>query len=178
MRYNAFMRIAITDVETSGLYADKHEIVEIGLVVFDDQTFEILDTMDVKVKPEHPEDFDPKALQVNGYNEEDWKDSIPLPDAMKVFIEKTEGCMFCAHNMIFDFGFIEQALKKSGLENKFDKHRIDIFTLAWSKIPHNKMTKWSLKTICEYLQIPPEPAVHRGINGAMVEYEVYKKLMQ
>lgn len=172
------MKIAITDVETSGMDPVKNEIVEIGLVVFDDQTFEILDTMDVKVKPEHPENFDAIAKQINGYNENDWKDALPLSEAIKVFVQKTEGCMFCAHNMTFDFGFIEQAFKKNGLQNKFDKHQIDIFTLAWAKIPHDKMPKWSLKTICQYLEIPPEPAVHRGINGAMTEYEVYKKLMQ
>ena len=172
------MKIAITDVETTGLLAEKHEIIEIGTVIFDDQTFEILDTIDVKIKPEHIEDADPIALQVNGYNIDDWKDAVPLSDAMRIYSEKTSGCMFCAHNMIFDFGFMEQAFKKVGLENKFDKHRIDIFTLAWSKIPHDKIPKWSLKTICEYLEIPPEPVVHRGINGAMAEYQVYKKLMQ
>lgn len=172
------MKIAITDLETSGLYSDKHEIVEIGLVVFNDETFEILDTMDIKVKPEHPENFDPIAKQVNGYNDEDWKDAIALSQAMQMYLQKTEGCMFCAHNMIFDFSFIDEALKKTGLLHKFDKHRIDLFTLAWSKIPHDKMPKWSLKTICEYLEIPPEPSVHRAINGAMAEYEVYKKLMK
>ncbi len=172
------MKIAITDVETSGLDATKNEIVEIGLVVFDDQTFEILDTLDIKVKPEHPENFDEIAKKVNGYNEADWKDAVSLEEAMKIYLQKTEGCMFCAHNMIFDFAFIFEAFKKTGMQNKFDKHMIDMFTLAWSKIPHNKMQKWSLKTICEYLEIPPEPDVHRGINGAMREFEVYKKLMQ
>ncbi len=172
------MKIAITDIETSGLDVDVHEIIEIGLVVFDDETFEILDTMNVKVKPEHPEIFDPIAKQVNGYNDEDWKDAIPLADALKIFVSKTVGCRFCAHNMILDFSFIEKSLKRFGIENTMDYHKIDILSLAWAKIPHDKMPRWSLKTICQYLEIPPEPAVHRGINGAMAEYEVYKKLMQ
>lgn len=172
------MKIAIVDVETTGLDIGTHEIIEIGAIVFDDKDFKIIDTVDLKVKPEHPENSDPKALVVNGYNETDWQDAIPLSDAMKIFVEKTNGAMFCAHNMAFDYHFINIALKKCGIENKMDYHNIDIFTLAWAKIPHEKIHRWGLKTICEYLEIPPEPAVHRGINGAMAEYEVYKKLMQ
>jgi len=154
-----------------------HEIIEIGLVVFDDQNFEILDTLDIKIKPEHPENFDPMAKQINGYKEEDWKEAVSLEKAMKLYADKTLGTMFCAHNAMFDYGFITKAFGKCGIKNYFDKHTIDIFTLAWSKIPHDKIEKWSLKTICQYLNIPPEPIIHRGINGAMAEYEVYKKLM-
>ncbi len=134
--------------------------------------------MDVKVKPEHPEIFDPIAKQINGYNEKDWQEAISLEEAIKTYTDKTSGAIFCAHNMIFDYAFITKAIKKYNMVSNFDRHMVDIFTLAWAKIPHDKMIKWSLKTICEYLEIPPEPAIHRGINGAMAEYEVYKKLMQ
>jgi len=58
------MKIAVTDVKTSGLDADIHKIIEIGLVVFANHTFEILDTMSVKVTPEHPEICHPKAYEV------------------------------------------------------------------------------------------------------------------
>lgn len=172
------MKIAVIDLETTGLDVDTNEIIEIGGVIFDDTDFKIIDTIDLKVKPEHPEIHHPKAYEVNGYNEADWKDALPLYEAMKIFKEKTEGCMFCAHNIAYDYNFVQKAFAKTGLENKMDYHNIDIFTLAWAKIPHDEMPRWGLKAICEYLQIPPEPAIHRGINGAMAEYEVYKKLMQ
>ncbi|HBD24584.1 MAG: hypothetical protein A2566_03445 [Candidatus Zambryskibacteria bacterium RIFOXYD1_FULL_40_13] len=171
------MKISIVDVETTGLDAEINEIIEIGLVVFDDQSFEILDTLDVRVKPLHPEICHPLAYARNGYTEESWRNSIPLENAMEMFKEKTNQTMFCAHNMTLDYDFISKALKKCSLENNFDRHKVDIFSLAWAKIPHDKIKSWSLKSICEYLEIPPEPEVHRGINGAMAEYEVYKKLM-
>lgn len=172
------MKIAITDVETTGLDANINEIIEIGLVVFDDQTFEILDTLDIKIKPEHPETFDPIAKKVNGYNEKLWENSVSLEEAMKIYVSKTNDAMFCAHNVTFDYNFITKALEKSKMTNSFfNYYTIDTYSLAWSKIPHDKIESWSLKSICEYLEIAPEPEVHRGINGAMVEYEVYKKLM-
>ncbi|MES3005242.1 MAG: 3'-5' exonuclease [Patescibacteria group bacterium] len=172
------MKIAITDLETSGLDEQTHEILEIGLVVFDSNTFEILDTLDIKIKPEYPERFDPEAIRINGYNENEWKHAVSLKTAMHLYSEKTSDAIFCAHNMIFDFKFIKKAFEKTSLPIPFNRHSIDIFTLAWAKISHDDTTRWSLKAICEYLNIPPEPSTHRAFNGAMAEYQVYKKLMQ
>ena len=40
--------IAMTDLETSGDVFGIHEILEIGLVVFDQNNFEIIDTLNIK----------------------------------------------------------------------------------------------------------------------------------
>lgn len=172
------MKIAITDVETTGLDCNFHEIIEIGAVIFDSETFEIIEEINIKVSPQFPERIDPKAQEVNGYNGKDWANSPSLLEAMELYQLKTEGCMFSAHNMIFDYGFIQTAFKKVGLEDKFLRHKIDLLTLAWAKIPHNDMRGWSLKKVCEQLDIEPEPDVHRAVNGATAGYNVYKKLME
>ena len=125
--------IAITDVETTGLDFAIQEIVEIGLVVIDQQTLEILNTLDVKVKPEHIETADDFALKVNGYNKTDWKDAITLKEAMSIYGEKTKGAIFCAHNVTFDWSFIFEVFKKTGVKNQMDHHRIDLFTMIWMK---------------------------------------------
>ncbi len=174
------MKIAITDIETTGLDANTHEIIEIGLVVFDSESFETLDSLSTKVKPLRPDIFEPKAYELNGYTKELWLHAPSLKDVMKTYIEKTKDAMFAGHNPVLDFNFIVQALKQCGLENPFyysNYHIVDIFTLAWAKIPHDKIDVWSLKNICKYLGVPEEPIPHRAILGAMTEYEVYKKLM-
>jgi DNA polymerase III alpha subunit (gram-positive type) len=172
------MKIAITDVETTGLDCNFHEIIEIGAVIFDSETFEIEEEINIKVSPQFPDRIDPAAQAVNGYNEKDWLYSPSLLEAMEFYQLKTDGCMFSAHNMIFDYGFIQAAFKKVGLEDKFLRHKIDLLTLAWAKIPHHKMRGWSLKKVCEALDIAPEPDIHRAVNGAMSGYLIYKKLMQ
>ena len=70
--------IAIVDLETTGLDEQLHEIIEVGMVVVNQKTLEIIDTLDMKVRPTHPETASAKALEVNGYNEEDWIDSRPI----------------------------------------------------------------------------------------------------
>lgn len=170
------MKIALIDTETTGLDCRRHEIIDFGMVVFDSHTFEIYDTYEAKVKPLRIMDANAKALEVNGYNEKEWKDAITIEELMKEVFKRTQGSTFCAHNMIFDWSFLEQAERDTGITLPFDRHKLDLLTLAWSRIPHNKVQSWSLKTICTYLRVPPEPKVHRALNGAMAGYGVYKAL--
>ena len=172
------MKIALIDVETTGLNPDHHEIIEIGCVVFDSETFEIAHTFESKVKPLYPLRADPKAVQVNGYNINEWKDAPSLYEAMSRLAPLTRDATFCAHNVCFDNSFITRAYDKTSFPMTFSYRKLDIFTLAWSKIPHDKLASWSLKNICIYLNIEPEPDVHSALNGAMKAYEVYKKLMK
>jgi len=175
---NIFERpIAITDVETTGLDSTIQEIVEIGLVVIDQKTLEILDTLNVKVKPEHIETADEFALNLNGYNETDWKNAITLKEAMSLYGDKTKDAIFCAHNMTFDWSFIFEAFKKTGIKDQMDHHRVDLFTMIWMKFRNSDFEKFNLNEVAKRLGIPEEPMPHRAINGTMTAYEIYKKLV-
>ena len=168
-------KIAMTDLETSGDVFGVHEILEIGLVVFDQKTFEILDTLNIKTKPLNIENAKPAALERNGYNEKDWKGAVSLEEAIKEYAEKTKECIFCAYNATFDWGFMNDAFRKTGVKNEMDYHRLDVLSLAWYKGMKDK-EKWSLKTACEMWGILPEPEPHNALNGAMTAYELFKKL--
>jgi len=170
------MKIAIVDVETTGLDECFHEIIEIGAVIFDDQTFEILDTVDIKIKPEHPDRMMRDAQRLNGYNPEEWEDAMTLNKAMLIFTEKTRGAIFCAQNMIFDWEFIKEASRKTKNVLRFHYRRLDIPSMAWAKLPSNSVKSVSLKALCAYFEVDPEPEMHRALNGAMAEFGVYKKL--
>ncbi len=167
--------IAMTDLETSGDVFGMHEILEIGLVVFDQVTYEILDTLSVKTKPLHIENAVQKALDRNGYNKKDWENALPLEEAMKIYARKTKDAIFCAYNATFDWGFINEAYRKTDTEDLMDYHRLDLLSIAWEKgLKHE--TSWTLKHACELFNIPPEPNVHSALNGAMTAFELFKKL--
>src|SRR3989338_10127768 len=87
-------KIAMTDLETSGDIFGVHEILEIGLVVFDPNTFEIVDTYNQKVRPIRIENAVHVALEYNGYNEKDWKEAISLDKAIKIYSEKLKNEFF------------------------------------------------------------------------------------
>ena len=172
-------KIAMTDLETSGDIFGVHEILEIGLVVFDPNTFEILDTYNQKVKPVRIENAIPLALEYNGYNEKDWKDAISLDKAIKIYSEKTQGCVFCAYNVAFDWGFVNESFRKVGIQNpmstKENHDKLDLLSIAWDKGLKNE-NSFSLKTACKYFDVPSEPEPHNALSGAMTAYELFKKL--
>ncbi len=170
------MKIAAVDIETTGLDPRKHEIIEIGVVLFESETGQILETLNLKVKPERPEDGEPKAYEVNGYTEEAWKDGMPLTEAMYLFREMTSGARMMAYNITFDWGFIQEAFRSTGASNGLHYHKLCLMSMAIIKLPHDKVKSWKLKDVAESLGIPPEPSVHRALNGAMSAYEVYKQL--
>src|SRR5689334_11102429 len=105
--------LAFVDIETTGTDRDVHEILEIGVVVarMKDGVLAVTGELDLKIQPKHIETAEAAALRINGYNEADWLFAVSLEEAMRVFVEKTKGAIFLAHNITFDFPFIEKALK-------------------------------------------------------------------
>ncbi|MEK7600679.1 MAG: 3'-5' exonuclease [Patescibacteria group bacterium] len=168
---------AITDVETTGLDVRRHEIIEIGLVVVDQKTFQVIDELDLKVQPAHIETAEPGALKVNGYVPEQWTAAVPLAEAMKQYSAKTRDAIFCAWNITFDWQFIEEAFRSTGVRDSLDYRRIDIPSIAWEKMRHKQIAKFRLSGFAEELGIPPEPEVHRAINGARLATDVFRKLL-
>lgn len=165
----------MTDLETTGDIFGVHEILEIGLVVFNQNTFEIIDTLDIKTKPINIKNAVPAALERNGYKDENWQEAISLKEAIEQYADKTKNAIFCAYNATFDWGFLNDALRKTGVQNKMDYHRLDLLSLAWEK-GLKESDRWSLKTACQMFDIPPEPDPHSALNGAMTAYELFKKL--
>lgn len=170
--------IAITDLETTGLDAHLHEIIEIGLVLINHENLEVIEEWEVKVKPVHIETAAIKALEINGYNSNDWIKALDLAEAMKIYSQKTREAVFLAHNTFTDWSFIVEAFKKTGIEDLMDYHRLDLFSIAWSrknKLPGLK--EFHLSELCRHLNVLAEPLPHRALNGARVEYGVLKKLL-
>jgi len=168
--------IAITDIETSGDIFTENEILEIGLVLVNSKTLEIIDTLNVKVKPEHIENAVPAALERNGYKEENWKEAVSLKEAMEQYASKTKDALFYAYNVSFDWGFMNEAFRKTGVKNLMDYHRIDLMSMAYLKYK-NKLNSLSFNSVSEVMGIPKEPMPHSALNGAMQAYYLLKNLI-
>lgn len=171
--------LAFIDVETTGFNPDTHEIVELGLVIaqFKDDVLTVTDQLDLKIHPTHIESADPGALRVNGYNEADWLFATTLTDAMRVFAEKTEGAIFVAHNMAFDYGFIAKAFETTGIENKMHYQKLDTLSMAFAVLHGvDDATRLSLGALCDYFSIENKKA-HSAFADTYATYEVFKKLL-
>jgi len=174
--------LAFIDVETTGFDPETQEIIELGVVIArptgdDAMDYEIVDEIDLKIKPEHIETADPQALRVNGYDESAWIFAHSLEEAMKVFSEKTEGCIFVAHNLAFDYLFIDKAFQKTGVENKLFYAKMDTISIAFAKLHKKKdIDKFRLSKLCEYFGVENNKA-HTALSDARATFEVFQHLM-
>jgi DNA polymerase III subunit epsilon len=171
--------LAFIDVETTGIDASRHEIIEIAAIItrMKDGVLTIVDQLDLKIIPKRIEDADPAALRINGYNDADWLFAVSLEEAMKSFAEKTAGAVFVAHNATFDWSFVDAAFKATGVENKLYFQKLDTLSLAFAVL-HNAddMSKLSLRVLCERYGIENLKA-HSAYADAYATYEVFKKLL-
>jgi DNA polymerase-3 subunit epsilon len=137
----------------------------------------VTDQLDLKIHPARIEDADPGALRVNGYNEADWLFATTLADAMKVFVEKTEGAIFVAHNMAFDHSFVAKAFETTGIENKMHYQKLDTLSMAFA-ILHGveDANRLSLGALCDYYSIENKKA-HSAFADSYATYELFKKLL-
>lgn len=176
--------LAFIDTETTGFYPDRHEIIELGVVLARQieketggQAVELLGEYEYKIKPTHIETADPESLRINGYDEADWIFALDLPNALTDFAKKTDGAIMVAHNLPFDLAFLEAAFKKTGVKNLMDFHRLDTISMAFARLyEKNEVKKFSLRALCEYFGIENKKA-HSALSDAQALFEVYKKLL-
>lgn len=160
------------DIETTGLNPYEHEMIEFGAIKDDTTRFE------TKIKPEHIETAEPKALEVNGYREMDWMRAPKMSQILPFICNFLDGCVIVGHNVRFDVSFLEVAIKKHGIQKTLGYHLVDTVTLAYEHLVPARITSLSLANVCSALGIPPEPSIHRAMNGAIRAQKVYQELVR
>lgn len=191
-----------TDLETTGHDPLKrignhlirwHEIIDIGGIMVDQKTLQILATFEAKIIPKHPERCLPNLI--NDYLARamrgEWKDALPLETVIKLlfgFINQFHAvCIPGGQNWFFDWNFLSVAFAWCGISEKewrkyFHYTRFDTRSMAIQELLAVHETydpeEFSLRNgrLLERLEIEPEPEVHKAINGAMKAFEIYKKL--
>lgn len=166
--------IAITDIETTGLDASLHEIIDIAVVVVDPRTLNIQDQYHSRVRPMRASSAPSKALEVSGYTPAAWRNAVSLETAMAVYADKARDAVFCSYSTFLSYSFIDAAFKSTGIEDPTDYHRLDLFTLAWSRL---NLSSPTMDQICRKLQLEPEPKPHRAMAGAMLQLHVLRALL-
>lgn len=178
-------KLAFIDTESTGLEPDKHELIEIGLVLVEQSLspdkkiiLKVLEEFEVKIKPLHIELSDPVSLGVNHYREENWVSGVDLRSAMQTFADKTVDAIMVGHNVAHDFAFLKHAFFTTGVENKMHYHKLDTISIAFAKLyGHTEVEKFSLRALCEYLGVENKNS-HTALSDARATFEVFKKLMK
>lgn len=157
----------VFDLETTGLDANKDEIIEIGACkVINgriDQTFSTF----VKPSKHIPREI----TELTSITDEMVKDAPSINYVLPDFYKFCYGSKMVGHNVSFDMGFIVVAGKK--LSYNFDNTTIDTIEMARKQLPGLK--NYKLGTVVERLNIVLDNA-HRAINDATATAKVFIKL--
>ena len=175
--------LAFIDVETTGFDPNKHEIIELAVVLCkqidrenEGANIEVIKEYEWKIKMERPEDADEGALRVNHYNETDWLFAIDLKSAMIEFAKVTEGAVFVSHNLTFDYSFVSKAFEKTGVDNKMYFGKLDTISIAFARLYDVKQPfTFSLKSLCELFKIENSKA-HSALADTKALVAIYKKM--
>lgn len=186
--------LAFTDLETTGLEKLRnyfrgsehlyrwHEICEIGLVLANQKTLEIIDTWSAKVFIDFPHQMSPEALAVNGYNEVVWKkEAIGLYAALAEYSRRAKDAVFVSQVDTFDWTFLEIAFTVWQMPLPIERHKRDFPSYVAGVLEgkgYPELESYSLRNIAKFLGLSDEPMPHRALNGAKQLYECYKKLRE
>lgn len=178
--------LAFLDVETTGLVPGWHEMIDLGLVVTDLEGAPV-DSLFLRIQPEHPERASEGAVAVNAFDPERWREMGALAPAAAVdslvrFQRRAAGdrpVMLVAFNSWFDTAFLDHLFRGSGRSWRELYHYfvMDVPSMAWS-LGLRGLTGSELSST---LGVPDEPHVaeqHTGLTGARLNARLYRALLR
>lgn len=121
------MKLAFIDIETTGLTAGYHEIIEIAIIRDIDGKMQLYST---RIKPNDIKRADAKALEINGYNDVEWIDAPYDYEVVDEIASWLDGCTLVGHNVQFDHEFIEDLCWRHKVKLRCNRRMIDTITLA------------------------------------------------
>lgn len=160
---------AIVDIETTGGSASKSRITEIAIYVHDGE--KVLSQYQTLVNPCREVPY--HIIRLTGINNEMLVDAPLFHEIIEDIEKYTQGCVFVAHNVNFDYGFIREEYKRAG--KYFQRKKLCTVRLSRKIFP--KLPSYSLGKLCAQLNIH-NPERHRAAGDAEATAELFGRLLQ
>jgi len=170
------------DTETTGLKKHKHEILEIALIsyVLDrDGNEYMLKEYSTKIKPVDIESADDRALEINGYTEEEWVDAPRLlqviPEIKKI-INETD--VLLGQNLIFDMQFLNEMCRRNEIPRPKYPPYVDTKSIADRLVEKAWLARSGMDYLCEHYNVEFTGRAHTALTDCQRTMEVWKKLLK
>jgi DNA polymerase-3 subunit epsilon len=162
-------RFAIVDIETTGGMVKRDKITEIAIVIHDGNR--IIDQWDTLINPERSiPDF---ITNITGITNEMVSDAPKFYEVAKKIVEMTEGAIFVAHNVRFDYGFIRAEFSKLG----FTYTRKQLCTVRMSRKTFPGLKSYSLGNLIKHFNIHVN-ARHRALDDTLATAELFDHILE
>jgi DNA polymerase III subunit epsilon len=161
-------KYAIIDIETTGGSANREKITEIAIIVHDGE--KILDTYETLINPERSIPY--FITQVTGISDKMVADAPKFYEIAKNIVTLTEGAIFVAHNVRFDYGFIQEEFKRLG----FTYMRKQLCTVRLSRQAFPGLRSYALGNLIKHFNIQVKDR-HRAMADAAATTIIFEKIL-
>lgn len=162
------MKYAIIDIETTGGNPNTEKITEIAIFVHDGQK-----VVNEFVSLVNPEKIIPQYITgLTGITNEMVADAPRFFEIAKNIVEITEGAVFVAHNVNFDYGFVKHEFKSLGFD--YQRKTLDTVRLSRKLLPDH--ASYSLGNLCNDLNIQINGR-HRAAGDALATVQLFELLL-
>ncbi len=168
MTMTTSQKFAIIDVETTGGSARQERVTEIAIAVHDGE--KVIDTFESLVNPERP--IPPFIQKLTGITNEMVEGAPYFYEIARKIVEMTEGCIFVAHNVKFDYMFIRSEFERLG----YSYQRRQLCTSQLSKKLFPEIGRYSLDKLIIFFDIHTDVR-HRAMADVLATVEVFDHLM-
>ncbi|MBR0570383.1 GIY-YIG nuclease family protein [Microvirga sp. STS03] len=160
---------AIIDIETTGGQPAQDKITEIAIFIHDGQ--KVVDKYNTLINPQRPIPY--FITQLTGISDEMVQDAPKFYEVAKEIVEFTEGKVFVAHNVRFDYSFIKKEFADLGYT--FQRKTLCTVRLSRALIPG--LPSYSLGKLCKSIDIDLKQR-HRAIGDAEATAVLFDKLIK
>ena len=183
------MKLAYIDVETTGLSANKNFIHQLAMIIEIDG--EVVEELNLKVKPPTGAIINKKALEIGGVTIDDLRQYPEYDEQYKVFVDtlgkhvdkydKQDKYHFVAYNAHFDNSFVRAFMSACGdnyFGSWFRSNNIDVMVVAGQTLKEERhlMKNFKLATVVEHLKIGVQGDVHDALHDIRLTRELYKQV--
>ena len=162
-------RISFVDLETTGTSAQHNRIIEVGILKVENG--KVVKEYKQLINPQTC--IDPFITSMTGINTEMITKAPIFDEVKKEILEILVDSVFVAHNVRFDYGFLRNEFKRSGIN--FSSQHFCTVELARSLFP--EWERHNLNTVIERFSISVKER-HRAFDDAQVLYTFWEKAKQ
>ena len=186
---NLFKKVLYFDVETTGLDAGKHGIIQLAALM--EIGGEVVDSYSMKFQPHQGAEINLDALKVNGTNPEELKTRTSSTDAYWEFlrfldkhikkIDKADKAYPAGYNVAFDLQFLDAWFRhhgsKYGTGSYHNWKALDPLPLLriWDYKDLISLPDYKLPTVCRYYGIHHN--AHDALSDIMATRVILTKIL-
>lgn len=148
---------AVIDIETTGGLPRRDKIIEVGIILYDGE--KEIDRFESLVDPGIT--IPPQITRLTGITNQMVEDAPKFHEVARKIVEITQGAIFVAHNVRFDYNFIREEFARLG----YTYTRKQLCTKRLAKKSIEGLRSYSLESLIHYFGIKVKSR-HRALDDA------------